>query len=275
MTRWLASSVQTNGIQMHYYRSAPGGEKPQLILAHGLTDSGLCWQPIAEILVETYDCIMPDARGHGFSSAPASGYTNTEHAADYAGLIEALGLERPIILGHSMGAGTAAQLAASYPALVRGVLLEDPPWWPQTHVSTAEERAARAEEWRGTVRESNASTLATLLQRGHEENPSWPEAEFDGWATAKQRSAPVAIDYALYPSTPWWDVVPQIQCPSLLIIGDTDQGALVARDLAPTIAESNDKLQVAYIAGAGHSIRREQPQAYLDVVQAFLAGIGE
>src|SRR6516165_1550716 len=103
-TTWLSGDVQTNGIRMHYYRT--GGNKPQLVLSHGATDDGLCWSRVAQALESDYDVVMPDARGHGLTDAPAQGYTAADHAADLAGLIEALGLERPAIGGHSMGAGT-------------------------------------------------------------------------------------------------------------------------------------------------------------------------
>jgi len=49
-------------------------------------------------------CIT-DARGHGLSNAPENGYSSSDHAADLAGFIDALGLERPAVGGHSMGAG--------------------------------------------------------------------------------------------------------------------------------------------------------------------------
>jgi len=269
MSRWSAGSVQTNGITMHYYRS--GGNKPPLVLAHGLTDSGLCWKPIAQQLAESYDCIMPDARGHGFSSAPESGYTNTDHAADYAGLIDALELAQPAILGHSMGGGTAAQLAANYPQLVRGALLEDPPWRPQETVAKAPESTERAEAWRNDVRSGNQLSTHALLEKGRSERPTWPDAEFDGWSAAKQQVSPNAIDYARYRSTPWWEVVPMIKCPTLLIIAAVAEGAIVDQATADAIAAMNEQFQVAHIAGAGHSIRREQPERYLAVVQAFLA----
>ncbi|HRW04934.1 MAG TPA: alpha/beta hydrolase [Caldilineaceae bacterium] len=269
MSRWSAGSVQTNGITMHYYRS--GGNKPPLVLAHGLTDNGLCWKPIAQVLAETYDCVMPDARGHGFSSAPESGYTNADHAADYAGLIEALGLARPAVLGHSMGSGTTTQLAASYPQLVRGALLEDPPWRPRSHASGGPESVERAEAWRADILSKNQLTISALLAKGRIERPGWPDAEYDGWTAAKQQVDPKALDYARVSSMPWWEMVPQIKCPTLLITADVEKGAIVSQETAEAVAALNSRVQIAHIPGAGHSIRREQPQRYLAVVQAFLA----
>lgn len=269
MSRWSAGSVQTNGITMHYYRT--GGLLPPLVLAHGLTDNGLCWKPIANVLAETYDCIMPDARGHGFSSAPDSGYTNKEHAADYAGLIQALALDRPAVLGHSMGGGTTTQLAADFPELVRGALLEDPPWRPQPKDGDSLETTNRSDYWQTYVQEINSLTIGELVEKGRKERAAWPESEYDGWSAAKQQVDIRATDYARLSSVPWWEKVPQIQCPTLLIIADVDDGAIVDRATADEVATLNDKVQVIHIPGAGHNIRREQPKRYLEVVQNFLA----
>src|SRR5947209_3881186 len=124
MPEWFSGQVTTNGLRMHYTRT--GGDKPPLVLAHGATDSGLCWSRVARALEAEYDVILPDARGHGLSDAPADGYSSSDHAADLAGLLVALGLERPAVGGHSMGAGAVLRLIAEYPDLVRCAILEDP-----------------------------------------------------------------------------------------------------------------------------------------------------
>src|SRR5262245_43007356 len=125
MSQWHSADVQSNGIRIHYHRT--GGDKPHLILAHGASDSGLCWTRVAKQLESDYDVIMPDARGHGLSDAPTEGYTNTDHAQDLAGFIQALNLEQPAVAGHSMGAATTLRLIADYPDLASCAILEDPP----------------------------------------------------------------------------------------------------------------------------------------------------
>ncbi len=270
MSRWIASSVTANGINVHYYRT--GGDKPPLVLAHGLTDNGLCWAPLVRVLEADYDCILVDARAHGYSDAPANGYTNDDHAADYAGLIQVLGLDRPAIIGHSMGGGTAAQLAASYPGLLRGAVLEDPPWRPQGHASTPEDRRAHAEAWRADVLANQSRSLATLLAQGRQQRPIWSDAELDQWAPAKQQLSPLVLDYARYPSKPWWEIVAQITCPTLLVIGE-GEGAIVDAATAAQISTINPKICVASIAGAGHSIRREGFADYVATVSSFLAKV--
>src|SRR5689334_7072840 len=104
--KWEEGEVDANGIRVHYTRTG-GGEsgKPALVLAHGFSDDGLCWTAVARVLESDYDVIMVDARGHGRTEAPEGvGYGVVEQAADLLGVIAALGLRRPLILGHSMGA---------------------------------------------------------------------------------------------------------------------------------------------------------------------------
>ena len=63
MAEWQSGSVDANGVTIHYTRTGGGG--PVVVLAHGVTDNGLCWSPLARELEPDYDLIMVDARGHG------------------------------------------------------------------------------------------------------------------------------------------------------------------------------------------------------------------
>ena len=82
---WQTGYVETNGLRLHYTRA--GGNKPPIVLAHGVTDAGPCWTPVAEALAADYDPIMVDARGHGRSDAPEHEYGPAAQAEDLAGVI--------------------------------------------------------------------------------------------------------------------------------------------------------------------------------------------
>ena len=125
MPSWQSAHIEANGLKLHYTRT--GGDKPPVVLAHGFSDAGLCWTPVAEALAADYDIIMVDARGHGLSDAPAQGYGTAEQAGDLAGVITGLALKRPALLGHSMGAATILAMAGLHPELPGAILLEDPP----------------------------------------------------------------------------------------------------------------------------------------------------
>src|SRR5579872_6552060 len=121
MTNWMSGVCEANGIHLHYLRT--GGCKPSLVLLHVLTGSGACWSLLARALEAEYDVLMPDARGHGNSSTPLDGYRYEDHASDVAGLIEALGLKAPVLLGYSMGGMTAAVVASQKATAIRAVIL--------------------------------------------------------------------------------------------------------------------------------------------------------
>lgn len=116
-----AGRVVTNGVSLRYYRS--GGDKPALVFAHGMTDMGLCWTRVAESLVPKYDVVLYDARGHGESDAPATGHDPESRSEDLRGLLAALNLEKPRLLGHSLGAMTVALLAAKCPQWPHSIVL--------------------------------------------------------------------------------------------------------------------------------------------------------
>jgi pimeloyl-ACP methyl ester carboxylesterase len=272
MGDWHAGDVEANGIRLHYTRT--GGAKPPVVLAHGVTDDGLCWTPVAEALEADYDLVMVDARGHGRSEAPESGYDPATQEGDLAGVIRGLGLRRPAVLGHSMGAMTALVLAATETELPGAILLEDPPaWWaspPQGSPSDQERLAGM----RARMLELKRKTREELLAGQRAETPGWSEAELGPWADAKLRVSPhVANLFGSRPATAvdWSETLRRIACPALLITGDPEKGAIVTEDNAAALRELVPHLRVAHVPGSGHSIRRDQPGRYLEVVRGFLA----
>src|SRR5262245_56527165 len=87
---WVEGVLEANGIWQHYYRT--GGEKPSLVLLHGLMESGLCWLRVAKALEGDYDIVLPDARGHGGSAGIASGISMDLLVEDVAALLRGLRL---------------------------------------------------------------------------------------------------------------------------------------------------------------------------------------
>nr|WP_281255905.1 alpha/beta hydrolase [Deinococcus hopiensis] len=94
--------------ERHHPLPNGGPQHPPVIALHVLMGSGACWAPLARVLEDEYTVLMPEARGHGRSSASTHGYLYPDHANDVLGLIGALKLTRPVLLGHFMGGMTAA-----------------------------------------------------------------------------------------------------------------------------------------------------------------------
>ncbi len=264
---WKSDTIVVNKIKLRYYRT--GGDKLPLVLAHGITDNGLCWAHLAEILQEHYDVIMFDARGHGRSEQSPPDFSPESHAADLAGLSRALKLSRPVVMGHSMGAANAAIAAATYPDLARVLILEDPPWKEQF---SAQEQQATIDTWKNDLRELQTQELEQIKIDGADENPRWSTVNWPAWAEAKHQVNPEVVEWIRSdkPFVGWRTLLPEISCPVLLITGDPALGALVTPEIAEKAAALSDHLEIAHIEGAGHSIRREQFEEYVSMVGRFL-----
>jgi N-formylmaleamate deformylase len=269
---WQAGDVDANGIRLHYTRT--GGPKPPVVLAHGITDDGLCWSPFAEEFAADYDLIMLDARGHGQSDAPEHGYGPVDQAHDLAGLIAALGLSRPAVIGHSMGGITALALAGTFPDLPSAIIAEDPPpWWVTAPPDTVDESDDRAPMY-GWMYEIKKKTREELIAGKRAETPRWSEAELGPWADAKLRFSLNIIQFmkaGISAGIDWPAVVQRITCPALLITADPERGAIVSKDDAAALQRLIPQLQTVKLSGAGHNIRREQFAPYVAAVRAFLA----
>jgi UDP-N-acetylglucosamine 3-dehydrogenase len=273
LTTWPDGYVEANGIQMHYWRTGDGS-KPAVVLSHGFSDNGLCWTPVARALEREYDVLMVDARGHGMTDAPETGYTTRDRAADLAAFVKALDLDKPAVLGHSMGASTAAAAAAEYPDLFGKVLLEDPAWWDETHprqTMTEEERALWIQERQQNIINQNRMSREALIDLCCEQSPDWPEAELGPWAISKQLLSPKVVTGWEDKPKPWREIAVEIKVPTLLITADTEKGAIVTPEISDAAQELNPNFEVAHIAGVGHCIRREDFNAYMDAVKDFLA----
>jgi len=263
---WFSGEVIANGIRVHYVRT--GGDGPPLVLAHGFSDNGLCWTPVAQALEGDYDVIMPDARGHGLSEAPETGYEMEDQVADLVDFTQALGLERPALMGHSMGASTVALMAARHPELVSCAVLEDPPW--REGGFPPEERRARMERGREEMLKMKALSREALIATCREAHPTWPEAELGPWADAKLQLSLNVLNRRLSLPADWSEIAKAITCPTLLITADSEAGAIVTPELAQEAVRLNPRIQVVRISGAGHSIRREQFDRYMRAVMTFL-----
>ncbi len=267
MTLWTTGFLQSNGIRVHYTRT--GGNKPALVALHGFSDDGPCWTPIAQALEADFDVVMLDARGHGRSDGPPTGYSYDDYAADTAGAIAALKLEWPIVMGHSMGAVTALTLAALYPSLPNSIILEDPPpfWMPPPVSGTENDGADGMRNWIVNLKRETREEMISGCRRN---SPTWPESELGPWADSKLRMSFNVLSILSADShVPLRERISAITCPALLIIADTTLGAITSREQAHDLKTLVPQLKIKQIDNAGHSIRREQPARYLEIVRPF------
>ena len=115
-----------NDIRIHYLEHGTGD--PTIILLPGITSPAITWAFVSERLAAFSRVFTLDMRGRGLSSGGLDlAYRLADYAEDTAGIIRALGLDRPIVLGHSMGARIAIELGATAPDVVGRLILADPP----------------------------------------------------------------------------------------------------------------------------------------------------
>ena len=265
--QWEDGFVKLNEAQMHYYHGGTRGQPP-LVLAHGFSDMGLCWESLARELENEFDIIMPDARGHGLSARVAPGEIK-DMAADMAGVMQALGIRGAVVAGHSMGAMIAGQLAARFPELVRALVLEDPPWFPPAPHSVG--GGNDFSHFSDFVKSLAVKSAEQLMDECRAEHPAWPEIVVQRWCEGKKQldqNFPLSKNA---PAPDWPSVVQAIQCPVLLIAADPELGGLITAETALKITEMNPCFQVVHIAGVGHHIRFGKEQAYTQAVKTFLA----
>lgn len=248
------------------YRRVGKGH-PSVVLIHGFSDDGTCWPRLVADLAADYDLILPDMRGHGRSVRVAPD-TAADLAGDVLTLIVALALERPVLLGHSMGASIAAEVAARSPQSVRALILEDPPWRDGENLA-AQEEAARVhyQQW---IAFAQSQSVEALVEQVRAQHPTWDESEFLPWAESKHRLDPHFLDMPMPWWRPWRETAAAITCPLLLITGEVEAGAIVTPDVAREVLHLLPQAEVAALRGAGHSVRREAYADYLNVVRDFL-----
>lgn len=260
---WKSSVCATNNIKIHYTRT--GGDKPPVVLLHGLMTNGLCWTDFARALEPAYDVIMPDARGHGKSDAPDNGYRYEDLANDVAGLIGALKLPPPVLIGHSMGGMTAALVAGRKPNLFRGVVLADP-----TFLSPQVQREVYESDVADQHRKILQLSLEEVMADARARHPRRSQETLELFARARLQTSIAAFDVLTPPNPDYRQLVREIDIPGLLVFGDR---GVVTAVMAEALQGLSSGLQVEQIPEAGHSLHMDQPERFAAVVKTFLGSI--
>lgn len=263
MTNWTTAVCEANGIDIYYLRT--GGDKPPLVLLHGLTGNGACWSPLARALEAEFDVVMPDARGHGNSSTPLQGYRYDDHARDVIGLIKGLGLTAPVVLGHSMGGMTAAVVANQSNEALRGVILADPTFLSSERQREVYESDA-VEQHRRLLSLDREDVLAQARVRHAHRMPEIVELVTE----ARMKTRIQAYDVLTPPNPEYHQLVSAIDVPTLLVIADK---GVVSPETARELQSINPRLGIEQIQDAGHGLHYDQPERFEAVVRSFLQAV--
>ena len=114
-----------DGVKLAYTESGSGS--PPVVLVHGWTCDNTYFAPQQEHLAKRHRVVAVDLRGHGASDKPEGGYPLSGFADDIAWLCREIGVEKPVVIGHSMGGMTALELAVRHPDLPAASVICDSP----------------------------------------------------------------------------------------------------------------------------------------------------
>ena len=276
MKKWSDGYIKANGIKIHYYRT--GGDKPQVVLNHGVMDDGLCWTRVAKKLEQDYDVIMFDARGHGLSDSGKDEYNMENQVNDLVEAIKILNLNKPVVGGHSMGARTSLQLAALYPEITRAIFLEDPPIaMPGEPIFGGEmgEKGIDAIKMMSRM-VTLFKVLPVFMGKGIAKKimPVSPDDEIIPWIKSKKRFSKHFLKAMKNSDEPEMyfpeEVIRKLKVPTLLFMGDREKGSVVSKEVAQKMAEIIPDFKTVHLKGANHDIRRSKFDEYITSLQEFL-----
>jgi 2-(acetamidomethylene)succinate hydrolase len=241
------------------------GNGPPLLLIHGISSAGSVWNPIIPRLAREFTPVAIDQRGHGASDKPETGYLYDDYVGDLAGVLDALGLDRPLIVGHSLGGIVTLWWAARYPDRAAGLVIEDSP------LHSGEDYMPAFDEWLML----NAMPEEDLRAHYAEAYPEWPpelvlERARLMAGTARGVFAELRADSLAHHGVDRIAEISGISSPVLLIHGDLEAGGMVTPEDAAAFEDRLANAASVRIPGAGHTLHRERPDDFLGVALPFL-----
>jgi len=265
--RFATARLTTGPLIRFVEQGERGGEA--LIFIHGWPDSWFSWSRLLALLPEGYRAFALDQRGFGDSEQPDGGYTIEQLAADVVAFMDAVGVARATLIGHSMGTFVARRVAVTAPERVTGLVLIGSAVTAVNAVTqeVREQLAPLTDPLpESFVREFQASAIYLPL----------PEAFFEGIVAASLQ-APAWVWQRMFDGLLAFgdgDRLGRIAVPTLILWGD--------RDALFSDAEEQQRLAAA-IPGArltiltetGHSPNWERPEEVAAALDAFLERAGQ
>jgi non-heme chloroperoxidase len=254
------------GLALPYLDQGEPSSVPMLLL-HGITDSCHSFKTVLAHLPGTVRAVVPSQRGHGDASAPES-YRLADFAADLEGLMDALALERAILVGHSMGTAVALRFAIDHPDRVLGLVLvgafaalarnPDCVAFGEASIAPLSDPIDPA-----FVRAFQESTLARSV----------PKAFLDR-VVSESLKVPARVWKAAWSELVATDLtpdLPRIAAPTLLVWGDRDEMVLCAEQ--EVLVRSIPTARLVTFTGAGHAPHWEEPERFAALVADFASSV--
>ncbi|MEV5936822.1 alpha/beta hydrolase [Streptomyces sp. NPDC052079] len=232
-----------------------GGPGRPLLALHGHFSEGRTFAPLARALYPDWRVVAPDQRGHGFSDRTPD-FSREGYIQDAATLIAHLGLERTVVLGHSLGGVNAYQLAARHPDLVSALIIED-------IGARADDDLTFCLSW--PHRTPTRTELLDQLGDSARYVTGAIREYADGWGLAFRPEDMVAS--VSQENGDHWDDWLASDCPALLIHGTRSRTLTEAH--AKEMAARRPHTRLAKLA-TGHTVHETDPTAFATTVRTFL-----
>ena len=262
------STVDLGEVQLHVEDRGSG--EPALLLVHGYTGSSLDWVDSHDVLAADRRVVAYDHRGHGRSSHPST-YAIDLLVDDLLGVLDALGLDRVDLLGHSMGGVVAMRTVLDHPDRVRSLILMDTFSEPIIDLSStlppivelgrAQGMPAVLDLGRDMIRMSltgDDARVAELFERIETKYAGLDVEAFNAFGA----------ELGSYPSMT--DRLGEITCPTTVFVGSED----FLRPAADPLAAGIDGAELVVFDGCGHSPQEDDPAAWQAAVLAHLTRAG-
>lgn len=255
-----------------YYQEA--GDGPPLLFLHGMSSCSEAWFQQFEAFANEFRVIGYDSVNHGHSSNSPRDEPEPDRADELEGFLAALGIERPIIAGNSMGAGTLLRWAVRHPDEARALIPSGAGVMAPSGQQTDEARSAEEARLRRMRQPLDLETIfvpfgSSLTDKLRDERPRMYERYYRIRSTATRIEAlrhPRQRTTAFPTRAELADLVPKIVSPMLVVVGTLDAAVPSARRLHELVAAS----RYQEIEGAPHNVYYEAAAEYNDVVRTFL-----
>ncbi len=235
------------------------GTGPPLVLLHGGVCDSRVWRRALDDLADEHTVIAWDAPGCGESSDPAGSFRLGEYADCLAGLLDALDVEHPHVLGHSWGSALALELYRRHPEVAASLVLAGPyaGWAGSLPPDEVEARLAMALE----VADGLSDVSAFVLEGA--------DPELAGIMAEARPAATRAMAHALAEAD-LRDVLPTIAVPTLVVRGEADVRS--SAEVAEAIHAAIPGSVLRVLRGASHELFLDDPEGFAQEVRRFVRG---